>query len=411
LFWRADFTAGFSGKSEIMNSYVNLALFSGLLLAYSILAGRQRNSWFNGPLLFLFAGTLVGPYGMNWLRPDVDAKGMRLLVEVTLAIVLFSDAANANLKVVVANRGLVARLLFVGLPLTIVAGWFFAGWIYPEVPAIMLGLIAVTLAPTDAALGKLVGSHPAVPEPVREGLNLESGLNDGICVPLLLTLLAVAAHEAEGATLSVIGLRMLEELGIGLVMGAVLAWSVTRAIHEASRRGWDSPAWRHLTLPGLALLCFGVTQSVGGSGFIAAFVGGLVAGPRLGKVKHSYLQGNEHYGDLLTVVVWVLFGALSGGVFQGAGDWRPWVYGLASLTVIRMVPVLISLVGSAQPLGLRLFLAWFGPRGLASVVFAILIHEQLGKEGFVLMPVVTSTVILSVVLHGITAGPWCRRLG
>jgi len=393
-------------------SYLNLALFSALLLGYSILSGRQRGRWLDGPLLFMLVGILLGPKVLGWLQPSIGAEGLRLLVEVTLAIVLFSDAAGANQRVAVKNRGLVLRLLLIGLPLTILLGFGVAWLVFPGAPMLLLGLIAVTLAPTDAALGKAVIVNPLVPESVREGLNLESGLNDGICVPLILTLLAVVATPDGGhGSLGAVAVRMVEELGIGALIGGGLAWVATSAIHHAARHEWNSPAWRHLALPGLALMCFGVTQLAGGSGFIAAFVGGLVAGPRLGRIKHSYLEGNEHYGDLLTVLVWVLFGALAGNAFNGAAfDWRIWLYALASLSVIRMVPVVVALGGSSQAFSLRVFMAWFGPRGLASVVFAILIFEQLGKGAAILMQVVVATVVLSVILHGVSAGPWCRRL-
>jgi NhaP-type Na+/H+ or K+/H+ antiporter len=395
-----------------VSHYLNLALFSAVLLAYSIVAGRQRGRPFDGPLLFIAVGVLLGPHALAWLQPDIGASSFRLLAEVTLAIVLLSDAAGTNQRVAVANRGLVIRLLAIGLPLSLILGWACAAALFPAEPWFIPALLAITLAPTDAALGKPVITNPAVPVQVRESLNLESGLNDGICVPLLIAVLALASSGAVAgdSSLAAVGLDMLEEIAIGSVIGAALAWSAATAIHAAARRGWNSPAWNHLTLPGLALLCFSVTQLAGGSGFIAAFVGGLVAGPRLGKVKHHYLEANEHYGDLCTAVVWILFGALATTTLPALADWRPWLLAAASLTLIRIIPVLAALSRSSLRGDLRLFTAWFGPRGLASVVFAILIYEALGPQSSLVLEVTTATVTLSVILHGLTAIPWCRRL-
>lgn len=396
-------------------SYLNLALFSAILLAYSIMAGRQRGRPLDGPLLFILVGALLGPPAFGWLQPAIGASSFRLLVEVTLAIVLLSDAAGANQRVAAANRGLVIRLLAIGLPLSLLLGWACASMLFPGQPWFIPVLLAITLAPTDAALGKTVITHPAVPSKIREGLNLESGFNDGVCVPLLITTLAFATATAgsgeSSAPLTAVGLSMLEEIAIGSAIGAALAWSAAAAIHTAARRGWDSPAWNHLTLPGLAVLCFSATQFAGGSGFIAAFVGGLVAGPRLGRVKHRYLEANEHYGDLCTAVVWITFGALATTSMPSLADWRSWLFALAALTAIRIVPVTIALTRSNLSAELRLFTAWFGPRGLASVVFAILIYESLGSGGTLVLEVTTATVTLSVLLHGLTANPWCRRLG
>jgi sodium/hydrogen antiporter len=396
-------------------SYLNLAVFSALLLAYSILAGRQRGRPLDGPLLFIVAGALLGPPVLGWLQPGIGAASFRLLVEVTLAIVLLSDAVGANQRVAAANRGLVIRLLAIGLPLSLLLGWGIGSALFPGQPWFVPVLLAITLAPTDAALGKTVITHPAVPSKIREGLNMESGLNDGICVPLLITTLAFAtatAHSGDSsAPLVAVGLRMLEEIAIGSAIGAALGWSAAAAIHAAARRGWDSPAWSHLTLPGLAILCFSTTQLAGGSGFIAAFVGGLVAGPRLGRVKHRYHEANEHYGDVLTAVVWITFGALATTSMPPLSDWRTWLFAFAALTVMRIGPVTLALTRSTLGTELRLFTAWFGPRGLASVVFAILIYEALGSDGSLVLQATTATVTLSVLFHGLSASPWCRRLG
>jgi len=211
--------------------YQNLAVLAAFLLVYSIFAGRFESRLFNGPLMFMLAGLLLGPAAIGVLQPHVNTVGIKVLAELTLAIVLFSDAANANLRILRQNESLPMRLLLVGLPLTVLAGWLVGYWLFPQVPLLELAILATILAPTDAALGKAVVSNPAVAAPVREGLNVESGLNDGICVPLLLLLLGllveVQTHEPMQMALELIS----EELGIGALVGvglALLAWQRLR---------------------------------------------------------------------------------------------------------------------------------------------------------------------------------------
>lgn len=175
--------------------YQNLALLAAFLLTYSIFAGRFESRLLNGPLMFMLAGLILGPAFLGILQPRIDSHGLRILAELTLAIVLFSDAANADLKVLKAHEGLPLRLLLIGLPLTMLSGWLLGIWLFPQAPLIELALLAILLAPTDAALGKAVVSNPKVAAPVREGLNVESGLNDGICVPVLLMFLALLIEE------------------------------------------------------------------------------------------------------------------------------------------------------------------------------------------------------------------------
>ena len=203
--------------------YQNLAVLAAFLLVYSIFAGRFESRLFNGPLMFMLAGLLLGPAAIGVLQPHVNTEGLKVLAELTLAIVLFSDAANANLRVLRQNESLPMRLLLLGLPLTVLSGWLVGYWLFPQVPVLELAILATILAPTDAALGKAVVSNPAVAAPVREGLNVESGLNDGICVPLLLLLLGllveVQTHEPMKLALELIS----EELGIGALVGVGLA--------------------------------------------------------------------------------------------------------------------------------------------------------------------------------------------
>jgi sodium/hydrogen antiporter len=390
--------------------YQNLAVFAAFLLTYSIFAGRFESRLVNGPLMFMLAGLLLGPAALGLLQPDISKAEVKFLAELTLAIVLFSDAVNCNLRVLRANNGLPLRLLTLGLPLTLLAGWLLGCWLFPDIPALELAILATILAPTDAALGKAVVSNPQIPAPVRESLNVESGLNDGICVPLLLVLLALLSEVQAHAPLPLALTLIAEELGIGALVGiamALLAWQLLRL---SKQHGWQLPRWSQLTLPGLALLCFALAQALGGSGFIAAFVGGLLSGYLLGEQKHHFLQASEELASLLSVITWLVFGALLIPLAWSSFSLNVWLYALFSLTLIRMLPVFISLIGTALNNETRLFIGWFGPRGLATIVFAVMISDAELKASNTLLATAICTVLLSVLLHGLSANPWAARL-
>lgn len=392
--------------------YQNLAVIAAFLLIYSLIAGRFESRLINGPLLFLLMGWLLGPGGIELLSLSIDSDGIKLLAELTLVIVLFSDAANTNWQVLLANRSLPIRLLLIGLPLTLLAGTLFGRWVYPDLPLLELAILSTILAPTDAALGKAVVSNPAVPAPIREGLNQESGLNDGICVPVLLLLLALIAPTEQHSGTGLLAITLLlEEIGIGLLVAWGLTTFTLRLLKTSYLNGWQLPLWRQLTMPGLALLCFALAQTLGGSGFIAAFVGGLLMGRKLGEHKHAYLDSCEGYGDLLSVVIWMVFGATLMPMLAELLHWQYWLYAAASLTLLRMLPVWLSLLGTGLRLELKLFIGWFGPRGLASIVFAVMVLQNepalLGQRPII--ATVLCTIILSVILHGLSANPWVAR--
>ncbi len=392
--------------------YQNLAVIAAFLLLYSLIAGRFESKLVNGPLLFLLTGWLLGPGGLELLSLSIDSAGIKLLAELTLVIVLFNDAANTNWQVLLANRQLPIRLLLIGLPLTLLCGALFGHWLFPDLPLLEMAILSTILAPTDAALGKAVVSNPAVPAPLREGLNQESGLNDGICVPVLLLLLALIAPTEEHTGTAALAITlMLEEIGIGLLVAFVLTSLTIRLLKVSYLNGWQLPLWRQLTMPGLALLCFALAQTLGGSGFIAAFVGGLLMGRRLGEHKHAYMDSCEGYGDLLSVVIWMVFGATLMPILPELLHWQYWLYAIASLTLLRMAPVWLSLIGTDLKPELKLFIGWFGPRGLASIVFAVMVLQNepslIGQRPII--ATVLCTIILSVILHGLTANPWVER--
>jgi NhaP-type Na+/H+ or K+/H+ antiporter len=391
--------------------YENAAVLAAVVLLYSAVAGRVMRSWVSGPIVFTCAGLLLGPAGMGVLQLQLTGADLRALAEISLAMVLFTDAAHADLSIVRRFAGLPERLLLIGLPLTIVLGFLVGIVVFPGLDLLEVALLAVMLAPTDAALGAPVVTNEAVPSATREALNLESGLNDGICVPVIVILLEFATGtEIQGSTAWHIVWVVVEEIGIGLLAGLVLTAIATAILGLTTRLGWMSEQWLHVPVVALAGLCFTAAQALGGSGFIACFAGGLLFGFLERERRLDLLGGASSTGEVLAMLTWLAFGAPVLGRLLGQVTWPVVAYAVLSLTIIRMLPVLLSLAGTGMSMGNKLFIGWFGPRGLASIVFAILIFDA-GLPGRNTVAVtVDCTILLSVIAHGVTANPLVRAI-
>jgi NhaP-type Na+/H+ or K+/H+ antiporter len=392
--------------------YESLALLAGFVLVYSTVAGAIERSWVSGPMVFTAFGLLIGPEGLDLLSFEADGRMLRTLAELTLAVVLFTDAADADLSVLRRALGLPARLLLVGLPLTIGLGFLVGQLVGLPLAPLELALVAVMLAPTDAALGKAVVSNEAVPDEMRQGLNLESGLNDGICVPLLFVVLTLAQDIQLDSGPWELALRLVaEEIGIGLAVGTVGTVLVVELIKLAAERHWLTPTWIQIPVIALAFACFATAQLLGGSGFIAAFSGGLLFGGLERRHRAILLRAADGTADTLALITWVIFGSAVIGRAVGYFSWSVGLYAMLSLTVVRMLPVFVSLAGSKLSSADKLFMGWFGPRGLASIVFAVVVLEAKLPGGDTIAMIVTCTIGLSIVAHGISANPWANRYG
>ena len=327
--------------------YQNAAFLAVFLLIYSAVAGRIERSLISGPIVFTVVGFILGPDGLGVLRINLTGEGLRLLAELTLAMVLFTDAANADFGVVRRNLGLPGRLLGIGLPLTILLGFLFAAIVFPSLDILEMALLAVILAPTDAALGKPVVANQAVPAVMREGLNLESGLNDGICVPIVVILLGLAVGtHVEGGTVGHVVWVVVEEIGIGALVGLALTWLTVRMLRFAEGQGWIGKNWVEIPIVALAAACFAAAQAAGGSGFIACYVGGLLLSGLREHHKEELLRGAEHMGEALALLTWVVFGGIVVARMIDRVTWPALLYAVLSLTVIRMLPVFLCLIGT-----------------------------------------------------------------
>jgi len=392
--------------------YQDLAILALFILVYSSLAGRVERTWVSGPIVFTTFGLLIGPVGLDLLSFKADGETIRTLAELTLALVLFTDAAGADMGVLRKTEALPIRLLLIGLPLTILLGFGVGVLLVKKLSLFEVALLATMLAPTDAALGKAVVTNEVVPDPVRQGLNVESGLNDGICVPILFVFLALATGKAgEGGPWQLAMKLVAEEIGIGLAVGLLLTTMAGWLLKFAKGQQWLTHTWIQIPVVALALGCFAVAQFLGGSGFIAAFSGGLLFGVLAKEHREEFLLAAEGTGDTLALITWVIFGSAVVGKAVGYFSWLDLLYAVLSLTIIRILPVFLVLSGTGMSTEGKLFVGWFGPRGLASIVFGVIVlNASLPNSGPIAVTVVC-TIMLSILVHGVTANPWARAYG
>ena len=392
--------------------YQDWAILVVFVFVYSLIAGRLEKTWISGAIVFIAFGLVFSPSGLGVLQISISSETLRVLAELTLAVILFTDAANANLPVLRSSVRLPIRLLLIGLPLTILLGFGVGRLLFPELDGLEAAILATMLAPTDAALGKAVVTNPNVPDRIREDLNVESGLNDGICVPILFGLLAFATHQsAAGSSTQLLLGFFVEEIGIGVLVGTGFAVIGSQLVKFCSKRNWFSGTWPQVTVAGLALACFSTSQALGGSGFIASFVGGLVFGGIAKAYKEDLLRASETTGDTLSLITWVAFGSVIVGSTIGHLTWQIVLYAILSLTLVRILPVFLCVSGMALDAWTKLFVGWFGPRGLASIVFAVIVLDAKLAAGETLTATVVCTIVLSILAHGLTANPLAKLYG
>jgi NhaP-type Na+/H+ or K+/H+ antiporter len=381
---------------------VVLIVVSFAVVAYALVSKRLATTPISGPMLFMVLGVLLGPAGVDLVHGAEDRATFGLLLEVALALVLFTDALEISAGDWRAKSRLPIRLLVVGMPLTMLLGWGVAAILFPGIDVWEAALLAICLAPTDAALGQAVVSSPRVPAAVRQALNIESGLNDGLALPFFVLALG-AAVQTEG----VHGTGVLEAFARSLVLaaliGAVVGWLGARALSFSRERGWVGRRWSQIALLALVLLAFAAADAVEGSGFIATWVAGVLFGRSMRGEAQDVSLLSEDLGALLAEVSFLGFGAVVLGPILGDVSWQALVYSALSLTLIRMLPVAVSLTGAGLARPTLWFAGWFGPRGLASIVFGLLVAESALPNDSVILEAVFATVAVSVVLHGVTA--------
>ncbi len=385
-----------------------LATIAAAVFLWGLTSARLERADVTGPIVFALVGFLLVETGL--VSGAAEPETVLPLVETALVWVLFSDAARVPLRDLRADAGRCVRLLALGLPLTVVAGWVLAAWLLPGLGGWLALLVGAALAPTDAALGASVVTNPAVPTRVRRLITVESGLNDGIVTPVVFVALA-GAVSAEGLADAPGPAAALLDLLIGAAVGGAVGAVGGRLLREARSRGWAAEELSGIAVLGLAAAAYAAALVAQGNGFVAAFCGGLTFGATAGRRGPAEVAFTEQAGSLLGLIVWLIFGAIAVPVLLDHAGWTTLLYAVLSLSVVRMVPVAVATLGASMDARTVLFVGWFGPRGLASLVFALITLEELGQGADDAVAVITATVLLSVVVHGISAAPLAARYG
>lgn len=384
-----------------------LTVVAALVVAYAAVSRRMAAAPVTPAMLFVGAGIALGPGGAGLIDPMMSRSAILVVAEVTLTLILFTDAARIDVTLLRRDSGVPVRLLGLAMPGVIVLGTGVGMLLLPHLGVGSAVVLAALLAPTDAALGHPVVTRQDVPVRVRQALNVESGLNDGLALPVITLAVAAAGGSiARAEGLPVIGLQLGGAVVLGIGVGLVGGWVVERA----TRADWMTEGLQQVATLAIAVVSFASAAAVGASGFVAAFVAGLTFGIVAREHCEHLYDFTEEEGHLLTLVAFLLIGGVLGGAVLA--DVRPMhvVYAVFSLTLVRMVPVSLALVGTGLRPATHLYLGWFGPRGLASIVFALVIVEESGlAAASELFDIVTVTVLLSVVAHGVTASPGARR--
>lgn len=390
-----------------MDAHTLLFILAASLLGYGLVARNIEHAGISAPMLITLIGILSGPLVLNLVNPELEHHGLKLMAELTLAIILFTDASQTKRRHLLRYEVLPIRLLAIGLPLTFMAGWLLA------VP--ILGLswlaaawLAIMLTPTDAALAQGMINNPKTPERLRHTITVESGLNDGLALPVLLFILALMqAGDYAFLDADEWPLFVMQQFAVGTLIGWLAGRYGGSLIHQANKRHQITPMFQRLSSLALALLTYSGAELLGGNGFIAVFLAGLFLSPRHTLVIERLKEFGEAEGELLALLVFFLFGLVFVAEAWPLMQWSHLLYALLSLTVVRMIPVFISLLGSGLSWPDRLFLAWFGPRGIASILYVLIAVEQMGYSDSIpeyeaVFATTVLTVLLSIFLHGLS---------
>jgi sodium/hydrogen antiporter len=386
-----------------------LATIAALLIAYAAFSRRLQLMSVSGAMFFTTTGLLAGPvFGLLDLR--LENEQVKLLAEVTLTLVLFADASRISLRTLRREFAVPLRLLGIGLPLTIAAGTLAGALVIPGISVAEALVLAVILACTDAALGQTVVTDERIPSRVRQGLNVESGLNDGLCVPIFFIAIAVAEADAGTSSGHETTNLVLEQIGYGLLGGIPAGILGAVALRFSARRGLIEPHWMQILTAASALLAAGIAHALGGSIFIAAFIGGFVFGAIREDAGGHVSKLVDEGGEFFDAVTFIVFGAVILGPVLDELTWQVVLYAVVSLTIVRMLPVALALVGTGARRTTVAFLGWFGPRGLASIVFAVILIDDADLPHLRTLVLTTAaTIALSVYAHGLTANPLTER--
>ncbi len=387
--------------------YLVIAFIAALFFIYSLSIRQLERTEITGPMFFVLGGIALA-----WLMPNeltqLNAGGDHVLplIELTLSLFLFTDASKTKLAVLKHSFQYPSLLLFVALPLTLLLGIATALFLFAELTLIQAALVAVILTPTDAALSKGLLASTQVPENIREGINTESGLNDGLCVPIFLIFLLLASNPKLGITATQTLTIFSRELGVALLFAVISVALFIPLLNFALQHHYFAQNTSPFLLIGFAITVFSLTQYLHGSGFIAVFVAGLLFDRfSPSAIRNEIVEDSEHIADFAALLIWCLFGFVCAYLVMPKLNIEIIMYALLSSTLIRIIPVMLSLQFTSLSIKERFTFAWFGPRGLASIVFTLMVIDTQIENKYQIATIAMTTILFSVFIHGISTKP------
>lgn len=376
-----------------------------LIVAYALISKRLARWWISMPVAMIAFGFIAGVDGFGLVAENPTSESVKLAAELTLALMLFHDAVRIDLRALRRGFRLPLRLLALGLPVMIVIGTLVARGMMPQLGWVGAALLATMLAPTDAALGEAVVSDRRIPVTVRQGLNVESGLNDGLSVPIFLVLLALAAEPGGYATGALVS-ELARQIGFGVLGGLLIGGVGGLLFRVAASRHSVEKGWRRIAVLAIGVGCYVCAAVLGGSGFIGAFMGGVFFGLASEARSASDNSLTGYLGTFFDAVSFLLLGAVLLPLALSVAGWMEFLYAIVSLVLLRLVSVVVAMLRTGAKWPTIAFMGWFGPRGLATVVFTVLLLDEVIPNGDAIASVAILCVVLSALAHGITAPPF-----
>ena len=389
-----------------------LVVIMAILLTWALVAGRLARWSITAPLAMVLAGVALTAGSNPVFRFDLETTSAEHAVEVVLAILLFVDATETPGGIVGREPRVTARLLGIALPLTLLTALGVGFLLLPGTGFWLLAVLATVVVPTDLGPAAALIRDRRVPARLRELLNVESGLNDGLVAPIFLFCLAAAkAHDTRGVAIDAL-IDAIPAVLVAIAVGASVGFVGGKLLSRSWTRHWTQPTALRLGVAALPLMTYGLAIVLHGNGFVAAFVAGALFGSATRELPAYALNLAEDVGLLLSLVVWFIFGSVINQVVASGIGWRVVGYAILAVTVVRIVPVMVSLLGSTITRREALFIGWLGPRGLATIVFGLLaVIELTGADADLVADVMVATVLVSIVVHGLSYGPLAARYG
>lgn len=394
-----------------MHETTSILTIALVVIGYGYFSRLFSRFYFSGPMIFTIVGILLSTLFFGEEITNLNDDIVQIIAEIALIVVLFSDAAALNLKKLRNAWKIPARLLLIGLPMTIIFSTLVAKEFFPDESIQYLLLLALILAPTDAALGKAVVSEKSIPLNIRSTINVESGLNDGIVYPVIMTLVAIILATSTGgeAESDEWLTYVIQQVVFGAIIGSAVGYLGAKIATWTIAKNWMEDNYQNLIPIAIAIFAFYLSEHYGGNGFIAAFFSGLLLGNYSIELHNNVEEFAESEGELLVLISFLVFGVAFIPATIDYWDLNVVIYSILSLTVLRMLPVAISLIGRAD-FSTMLFIGWFGPRGIASILYMLIVGNQLGSiEGHeTIFSVMTLTILMSIMLHGLSAKPFAK---